>query len=248
MSTDAPANPQYELTAWIVLATDGLVAPARERIKQEIEAHYADAVARHVTGGLPRAMAEARALDELGDIDVAAKGFRKRYLTEKEEAWLREIETGWRQTAPKRKRIFPVICVVIGLLLGFAVVFERSLRPHLDASALQPMYALGILGVIYIFSFFALVMKCHHLVLRHPPGVKLRRKLLASALIQAQLMILWGCAGPFWFCLQKFFFHPIYAGVGVVLIVALATQFDRRFRVLRKLRYAQVAGDTGVAA
>lgn len=248
MSTDAPANPQYELTAWIVLATDGLVAPARERIKQEIEAHYADAVARHMTEGLPRATAEAQALDELGDINVAAKGFRKRYLTEKEEAWLQEMETGWRQTAPRRRRIFPVICITTGLLLGLLAVLSTWIRPHLDASELRLIYALWIFGVIYLGSFFILVLKSHHLVMHRPSGAELRRKLVALGLVQSRLMGVWYLPGLVFLSSQRFFFYPVAAGVGVLLLVALTTPLDRRFRLMRKLRFSQVAGDTGVAA
>jgi hypothetical protein len=69
------------LSEWLDTATQGLAAPGRERVTQEIEAHFAEAVEAHVTQGQPEQTAHAIALEELGDPDVSAKSFRKRHLT-----------------------------------------------------------------------------------------------------------------------------------------------------------------------
>jgi hypothetical protein len=252
MSTHEPTNPQYELTAWVVLATDGLVAPARERIKREIEAHYADAVAAHVAAGLPPAEAAARALDELGDIKVAARGFRRRYLTEQEEADLREFEAQWHQGVLnlKRRRVLAgVIGGASGLLLCAVMLGFWRLRPKdLDAFELRVIYAWWILIGMVLSLFFAVVLKACKLVLHHPSGVELRRKLLLLGVVQSRLGLLGCLASPMLFCTQKFFFHPVCAGVGALLLIAISLPFNRRFRLLRKLRYAQIAADPGVAA
>ena len=253
MSTSEPTDARHELAAWVVLATPGLVTPARERIQQEIEAHYADAVARHLAAGAPPAAAEARALDELGDLHAAAKGFRKRYLTEKEETWLREFEVGWRRVASRR------IATGVGILFGLLGCLGAALwwvRPTLDAFVFQGLCACMVLGGITFTLIVALGLKIRRLLAQHPPGIELRCKLLslslalscipnlivAGLLVYSQLMF-----GRFVGSL-RFIFFSIWACVGIVMLAALILPFVRQFRLLRKLRYSRVAGDPGVAA
>ena len=71
------STPGEELLAeYIVFATFGLVAPARERIQMEIEAHYAEGVSRRVEEGMPQEQAEIAAVQELGDAHAAARQYR----------------------------------------------------------------------------------------------------------------------------------------------------------------------------
>src|ERR1039458_642731 len=87
------STPGEELLAeYIVLATFGLVAPARERIQMEIEAHCAEGVSRRLGEGMLPEQAEIAAARELGDPHAAAKQYRRRYLTEDEASWLRRFE------------------------------------------------------------------------------------------------------------------------------------------------------------
>ena len=74
----------YDIHAWLRIATRELAAPAKKRIRLEVEAHYAEAVAAHHKEGLPETYAQKKALAELGDAGKAAKCFRKRYLTTRE--------------------------------------------------------------------------------------------------------------------------------------------------------------------
>jgi hypothetical protein len=76
------------LSEWLEVATRKLVAPARERIRVEIEAHYAEAVEALLESGLSEAAATAKAVAELGTARAAAKRFRKEHLTEWEEQLL----------------------------------------------------------------------------------------------------------------------------------------------------------------
>src|SRR5438105_162786 len=92
MKKDCSTEGRQQLVEWLVFATYGLVATARERIELEIEAHFADGVARRVTEGWIREDAELAAVLELGDAKSAAKAFHKRYLTVEEEKRLRELE------------------------------------------------------------------------------------------------------------------------------------------------------------
>lgn len=66
---------------WLESATWGLVAPAKQRIRTEIEAHYRQAVAAHVAEGISEPRAKIAAVAELGDAVAAWKRFRRSHLT-----------------------------------------------------------------------------------------------------------------------------------------------------------------------
>jgi hypothetical protein len=74
----------HDLPRWLEIATKDLIAPAKERIQLEIEAHYAEAAAAHITEGLSESDAQRVALAELGDAHAAEKRFLKQHLTIKE--------------------------------------------------------------------------------------------------------------------------------------------------------------------
>jgi hypothetical protein len=69
------------VSEWVEAATRKIAAPANERIRREIEAHYAEAVVAHLDGGLSEGEANAAALAELGDARQAARRFRRQHLT-----------------------------------------------------------------------------------------------------------------------------------------------------------------------
>lgn len=70
-----------QFRGWLESATSGLVAPAKQRVRTEIEAHYRQAVAAHVAEGLSEPRAKIAAVAELGDPIAAWKRFRKSHLT-----------------------------------------------------------------------------------------------------------------------------------------------------------------------
>src|SRR5579863_7417708 len=72
------------LAGWLEIATDGLEAPARQRIANQIGCHYAEAIHLHLAEGEPECSAQSTALAELGDPQKAALNFRKSHLTEYE--------------------------------------------------------------------------------------------------------------------------------------------------------------------
>jgi hypothetical protein len=73
-----------QLCEWLRDATGGLAAPAKQRIRMEIGAHYTEAMAAHVADGMSESDAKVAAVAELGDARAAAKRFRKRHLTAEE--------------------------------------------------------------------------------------------------------------------------------------------------------------------
>jgi len=80
------------LSDWLRIAAWRLADSARERIRVEIEAHYAQSVEAHRENGMSETAAHAAALAELGDPEAAAKRFRKQHLTEREEKRLKSAD------------------------------------------------------------------------------------------------------------------------------------------------------------
>jgi hypothetical protein len=74
------------LCEWLQIATDKLSTPAKERIRVEIEAHFAESRENHQANGFSEDEARVASLAELGDPYAAGKHFRRRYLTQN-EAW-----------------------------------------------------------------------------------------------------------------------------------------------------------------
>ena len=83
---------RQNLSDWLRIATWRLSASAKERIRVEIEAHYAQAVEEHRESGFSETDAHAAALTELGDPEAAGKRFRKRHLTESDADRIKKQE------------------------------------------------------------------------------------------------------------------------------------------------------------
>jgi hypothetical protein len=79
-------NPEPKnLAEWLETATEGIAPAGKERITREIGAHYTDAVAALRDKGESEEVAQARALEVLGDPTQALKRFRKNFITDLEE-------------------------------------------------------------------------------------------------------------------------------------------------------------------
>jgi hypothetical protein len=62
----------HDLPEWLDIATNGLASPVKERIRSEIESHYAESVAAHLLESLSESVARRKALADLGSPDEAA--------------------------------------------------------------------------------------------------------------------------------------------------------------------------------
>jgi hypothetical protein len=69
------------LAEWHDVATRDLVPSAQARIRTEIEAHYAEAVQSRMPAWATETEAQTSALADLGDVNSAARRFRREYLT-----------------------------------------------------------------------------------------------------------------------------------------------------------------------
>jgi hypothetical protein len=77
--------------SWLHTATSALCDQARARIAAEIRAHYTDLVEAHIAEGMTLDDARLKALEDLGDAEVAARRFRKQHLTKKDDSAISRI-------------------------------------------------------------------------------------------------------------------------------------------------------------
>ena len=117
---------------WLDSATRGLGVIAKKRIAKDIGSHYFDTRAAAVEEGLPAPEAELRAIKTLGNPRSARRGFRKVYLTKREETWIRKIYSP-STTHERRAQDMAPVQVAIGILIlglvarGYLVGGERPL-------------------------------------------------------------------------------------------------------------------------
>lgn len=97
---------------WLEIATKGLCAQAKERIRAEIQSHYDDAVAESMEQGLSAAEAHAAAVAGLGNPRRSRRAFRHSYLTERQARYVQQLGT------PDRKRLrLPLFLVALFVLM-----------------------------------------------------------------------------------------------------------------------------------
>ena len=240
------STPGEELLAeYIVFATFRLVAPARERIQMEIEAHYAEGVSRRLGEGLPQEQAEIAAAQELGDARAAARQYRRRYLTEEEASWLRQFEGNPRLRWPMR--------TIRWVALGLGTV--SVLLTWLGVSLVEPGDRERVIAFFLAFWLGAAVyigvsVRLWHWRARLPSGPQLWQKALGFSLIQFQLGCFFCTAQllvAFW--LARLLPNELAAELlaGILLLSVLPVFFSRRFRLWRKLHFKQIEAPSALA-
>lgn len=146
------------LEDWLEIATRKLAEPAKERIRAEIEAHYAEAVEAHREDGLSETDAQAAALAELGNPRAAGRRFRKSHLTEREAEWLKKFD----EQAGKLNELF--LCYAIFCLLTLGSISQDIIDNFHHASLFFAL-AFIILVLSRSFSFIAARRKAKRLLL-----------------------------------------------------------------------------------
>jgi hypothetical protein len=234
-------NAAQELAAWLVLATFGLVAPAKDRIKREIEAHFADAVATHVSEGLSQDEAEPRALEELGDIHSAAKGFQKKHLTEEEEKWLQGLQTENRpERYSRRFRYFFMLLVSIFFTI-WLIRWSDTENVRLTCISLVLLWSFILISALYW-------LRASYLMRHFLTGLEIWRKLLVLDTINDVFNGMFLLS----LILAQLSDHPHVAACWCLLVLYLSSFslffFDKRFRLWRKLGYSLANPDTAMEA
>jgi hypothetical protein len=232
------ANAGEELTAWLVLATFGLVPHARERIKREIQAHFADAVATHLSEGLSQDEAEAKALQELGDIHSAAKAFQKKHVTSQDVEWLHGL---WKAERRRKNllRVRFIWCLLSSILLT-ACLFLWSGEPYARSARvlLIPLWFLAGISLYSLLSF-------SHLMKNGLKGPEFWRKLLALG-VMSELAVGMSISSLILFQLSiRLPSALLYWGLPVCFLFSLSLlSFSKSFYIWRKLGYAHTDQNT----
>src|ERR1017187_398781 len=178
------------LRGWLESATTGLVAPAKQRIRTEIEAHYREAVATHVAQGLSEPSAKNAALVELGEPRAAARRFRRSHLT-----------SGDAKLAARYLTFARSVWWLLGMYLFFYYVRSLDLDPVKERNDLVP-------GAFFAIEFLALVVvptACFFVARRKnsKPNTRLIVLMQGSAVYVCMLCNIVSDPGPNWRCLVE---------------------------------------------
>ena len=139
-------RPEFEvLSAWLEVATKGLSDAAKVRVREEISAHFHDALEQDQLTGVSEEVAAKHALESLGSAKAARRALRRTYLTKHQESMLRQYGE-------------PSHVVSVGFaLLSTAIIWETVL---LEPRWTQPGWRLRIvaaLGMVLALSILALI-------------------------------------------------------------------------------------------
>jgi hypothetical protein len=184
---DRPTNNKVHcVEEWLTIATHGLVPPARERIKLEIEAHYADLITARLANGMTQQDAESSALLELGEPSTAARQFRKNHLTEEEKTCLENWVESSRKSIRSDWLVYFMFLPLVVVLFFWTFAAVQTPLP----AAAWP--TLGwFISCLVIFSIINI--KVRRLFKQTLPAVEIARRLLTlqlwSALLQLMMLV-----------------------------------------------------------
>ena len=200
-----------QLRDWLRTATAGLVAPAKQRIRTEIEAHYREAVAAHLGDGLLERRAKAAAVAELGDAKAAAKRFRRSHLTTTE---VEAVNRALRWT--RSWGLLLAYLLFFGSQFLHRAVFQEEERHYLASTTL--------FGIEFL-AFIVVPTICFAMAKRRDPRPSIRLLVLMPTIsVYVWMVSLWYCVNG----LNFSFWLVASMGVGPGFILTL--------RLWRKLR------------
>ena len=106
----------------------GLALSERQRIYEEISAHVKDAIAHRTAQGILESVAEARAIQDLGDPQVARAAFQRTCYTLSDEILLEKLlkRSWWTLPCAWFVLIMPTV-MVVSSWLGVTTKFQSNL-------------------------------------------------------------------------------------------------------------------------
>jgi hypothetical protein len=203
---------------WLEIATDGLEAPARQRVAKEIGTHYAESVSAHMVAGLAQLSAQSTALAELGDPEVAARNFKKSHLTESDVKSMKWME----RMSAKPLFSFRMLPLDLLPLAGLALLCSRSHRTLL----------LWLLAIYLLVEYVGFRLIPRLLYAKRLPRTSFLKGLALSTFLTEAAF---GSCYAVLFCAQN---HNIYASGFIGLFVVLRSSLSSNFslRIWNKLR------------
>lgn len=181
-----------DIDRWLDRATAGLPADARDWVRDELRAHYDDALAEHLTHGAPPDEARRLALAELGGAGVVSGGLRETHLAERRYA-----------AAAAFSLIFPLAVLA-------HVLMQARGAGGLDALAYDLLLLLPLLYILRTLHTL--------LVLRH--GVHVGRRIALVAAGALALTLPEALMDGYWIALSHGFSAP-HSALGIGALNAL---------------------------
>ena len=200
---------------WFAIATDNLAESERPKLRNELENHFLDSIATHLQAGQARFEAERQALLEMGDPELAARGFQRTHLTKREMQRVNTPTLFSRAIAVVFALIWWVLCEIIAPFLSSTF---SDLAPAVTA--------FRILNAIAVWAQLVLLVLQ---LQRHQIGefqLRLRAGVLESVL---------GIAGCFCWTLVPDQFMPIWVFWTLVTLIGTG-YWMLEVPLVRKLR------------
>jgi hypothetical protein len=195
-----------EIETWIFTATYGLAQQEIQRIKADVQEHFADACLEYQEKGLTISEAEARALADLGDAVIANQKYQAVYFTQDDEYRLQKL---------KMKSWWSELMLVSNLLLFGYAAYIIIIQP--SSQNVSVTFRDGLSTLISATWLLALVFE-----------VRLKKFMSAKApnhqvfWMQALAVFL---AHPFWFGLPqslKVFLTPMNTWLPFEVAIAVS--------------------------
>lgn len=149
------------LSEWLEIATRKLSNASKQRIRLEIEAHYAEAVEKHREKGSSDLGAQAAALEELGDPEAAAIRFRREHLTAWEAKRLNQVDKTGRSVLFLLFKYLMFWVYTCGYVRRELMTALRDPTPYI---ALQIFLSIVIPTACFFFARWSKVKPNSHLV------------------------------------------------------------------------------------
>ncbi len=219
-------RPAETLEEWLRIAVKGLESSAQERIRDEIEAHYADAVQAYVESGRPAAEAHAVALEDLGRAQAAGRRFARQHLTTMDA---RRISATIKAARSLRRAV--VASVLLGIMFIARILADEDSRLAFRPQAMAAFILFQFLGVVFV------TLAAHTLA---------RRKLTPEILCQ----LLWLEDGIH--LIFSSFYVEMGEGFGwsswhILIFVGLVFLIPGSMRSVRLRRKVRLAAEAGMA-
>jgi hypothetical protein len=200
---------------WFATATDKIAESELPTLRNELENHFLDSIAAHLQAGRPRFEAERQAMLELGDPELAARGFASTHLTKRD--WQRI------HSPPLGSRVFSLVFVVLwwsvweGVMPGILPVFSEGNTVALSILAIGNVVNIAV-QVLLLLAY----LQRQHL---NPFQLRLSTTLLEGILFLGGLLV----------CILPPFNMPTWIFWMVTSLTTLV-YYTSEIPLLRKLR------------
>jgi hypothetical protein len=175
-----------KIETWIFTATHGLAQQEIQRIKADVQQHFADACLAYQEKGLTISEAEARALADLGDAALAQQRYRVVYFTQDDEYRLQKL---------KMKSWWSELTLAGYLLLFGFVAYNMIVQPQGQNVSISTrevnsvVWLLALLFEVRLKKFFAVQAPNHQVFWIQVLAIFLAHPFLIGLFSEAKMIL-----------------------------------------------------------